>query len=214
MDMKLLWLFIILNIVNVVLQTVKSIATIKCGKTVASLINAVAYGLYTVVVVYTVCDLDLWVKVAVVALANFVGVYVVKLIEEKARKDKIWLVKMTVPTEHAERAKYFLEQANIPFTYYDLNKYFVFDTFCETQAETATATKICSTCCGKPLQLKISWVYKPNLFFKYSQSITSKSVYGISIKQMFYFLQYSFFILSCSCGVFSQLPCKTSGLQC
>ena len=149
MDMKLLWLFIILNIVNVVLQTVKSIATIKCGKMVASLINAVAYGLYTVVVVYTVCDLDLWVKVAVVALANFVGVYVVKYFEEKARKDKIWLVKMTIPTEHAEQAKYFLEQANIPFTYYDLNKYFVFDTFCETQAETTTVTKICSTCCGK-----------------------------------------------------------------
>ena len=61
----------------------------------------------------------------------------------------MWLVKMTIPTEHAEQAKYLLEQANIPFTYYDLNKYFVFDTFCETQAETATATKICSTCCGK-----------------------------------------------------------------
>lgn len=147
--MATLWTFIIFNIINVIMQTVKSIATIRCTKTVAAIINAVAYGLYTYIIVLTMCDLDLWVKVAVVALANFVGVYVVKLIEEKARKDKIWLVKMTIPTEHAEQAKYFLEQANIPFTYYDLNKYFVFDTFCETQAETTTVTKICSTCCGK-----------------------------------------------------------------
>ena len=32
MDYKLLFIFIILNIVNVVVQTVKSIATLKCGK--------------------------------------------------------------------------------------------------------------------------------------------------------------------------------------
>lgn len=149
MEMKLLILFVVMNIINVVIQTVKSIATIKCGKVAAAIINAVAYGLYTYIVVLTMCDLPLLAKCLIVAGANFVGVYVVKLIEEKARKDKVWLVKMTIPTEHAEQAKYFLEQANIPFTYYDLNKYFVFDTFCETQTETATATKICSTCCGK-----------------------------------------------------------------
>ena len=149
MDTKLLITFIALNIVNVIIQTVKSIATVKCGKGVASIINAVAYGLYTIVTVYLLCELPLMWKALIVALCNLVGVYVVKFLEEKARKDKVWLVKMTIPTDHAEQAKYFLEQANIPFTYYDLNKYFVFDTFCETQAETATATEICSTCCGK-----------------------------------------------------------------
>lgn len=149
MDIKLLVTFIILNIFNVIIQTIKSIATVKCGKSVASVVNAVAYGLYTIVTVYMLCDLDLWLKAVIVALCNLVGVFVVKFFEEKARKDKVWLVKMTIPTDHAEQAKYFLEQANIPFTYYDLNKYFVFDTFCETQVETATATKICSTCCGK-----------------------------------------------------------------
>lgn len=149
MDIKLLVTFIILNIFNVIIQTVKSIATVKCGKSVAAVVNAVAYGLYTIVTVYMLCDLDLWLKALIVALCNLIGVFVVKFFEEKARKDKVWLVKMTIPTDHAEQAKYFLEQANIPFTYYDLNKYFVFDTFCETQAETATATKICSTCCGK-----------------------------------------------------------------
>ena len=149
METKLLILFVVMNIINVVIQTTKSIATIKCGKLMASLINAVAYGLYTYIIVLASCDLPMLWKCLIVAGCNFIGVWVVKWLEEKARKDKVWLVKMTIPTEHAEQAKYFLEQANIPFTYYDLNKYFVFDTFCETQAETATATKICSTCCGK-----------------------------------------------------------------
>ena len=58
MNTELLIIFIALNIVNVIIQTVKSLATVKCGKTVAALVNAIAYGLYTVVVVYIVCDLD------------------------------------------------------------------------------------------------------------------------------------------------------------
>ena len=65
MNEKLFITFVILNIVNVIIQTVKSLATVKCGKTVASIVNAIAYGLYTVVVVYTVCDLPLWLKVVV-----------------------------------------------------------------------------------------------------------------------------------------------------
>ena len=32
MDMNLFWLFMVLNVVNVVIQTIKSLATVKCGK--------------------------------------------------------------------------------------------------------------------------------------------------------------------------------------
>ena len=149
MDTKLLIIFITLNVVNVIIQTVKSIATIKCGKVMAALVNAIAYGLYTVVVVYTVCDLPLWLKVVVVGVANLIGVYVVKWGEEKSRKDKVWLVKTTISTENAEQAKHFLEQAEISFTYYNLQKYFVFDTFCDTQEQTTKVLQICKTCGGK-----------------------------------------------------------------
>ena len=149
MDTKLLIIFIALNIINVIIQTVKSIATIKCGKVLAAIINAVAYGLYTVVVVYTVCDLPLWLKVVVVGAANLIGVYVVKLLEEKSRKDKLWLVKFTIPTHRAETAKELLDNKNIPYTYYNLTKYFVFDTFCDTQTDTQKVLDICKICEGK-----------------------------------------------------------------
>lgn len=136
--MKLLITFIILNVINVIIQTVKSLATVKCGKTVAALVNAVAYGLYTVVVVYTVCDLPLWFKVAVVAVANLIGVYVVKLFEEKSRKDKLWKVEATVYEPYTESLHNDLSKADIPHNYIEnVGKYTVFNIYCATQKESS-----------------------------------------------------------------------------
>ena len=68
--MDLLLLFIILSIVNVIMQTFKSIVTIHGGRMSASLMNAIAYGFYTIVVVYIVCDLPLWQKALVTAICK------------------------------------------------------------------------------------------------------------------------------------------------
>ena len=137
MEMKLLILFIVMNIINVVIQTVKSIATIKCGKLAAAVINAVAYGLYTYVIVLTANDsIDLLAKCFIVAGCNFVGVYVVKLIEEKARKDKLWKVEATVSTaEDAKEITNLLSRAGIPFNYIDINRYVLINCYCATQKQ-------------------------------------------------------------------------------
>lgn len=136
MDTRLLVTFIVLNIVNVIIQTVKSLATVKCGKSAAALVNAVAYGLYTVVLVYTVCDLPLWLKVIVVGLCNLVGVFVVKFAEEKARKDKLWKVEATVYEPYTESLHVDLDKAEIPHNYIaNVGKYSVFNIYCETQEE-------------------------------------------------------------------------------
>ena len=133
--MKLLMLFIILNIVNVILQTVKSIATIKCGKTVAAFVNAITYGLYTIVIVYTNCELNLWVKVAVVGIANLIGVYVVKYFEEKARRDKIWKIEATLHRENANDFISEVKAVNIPLNYVETEKYIIANCYCNTQTD-------------------------------------------------------------------------------
>ena len=141
--MKLLMLFIILNIVNVILQTVKAIATVKCGKTVAALVNAIAYGLYTIVIVYTNCELNLWIKVAVVGVANLIGVYVVKYFEEKGRKDKLWKVEATILRTHLDHVHADLVQEGIAHSYIsNVGKYVLFNIYCPTQKESAKAKKI------------------------------------------------------------------------
>ena len=133
--MELLLIFIALNIVNVILQTVKSLATVKCGKVAAAIVNAVAYGLYTIVLVYTMCDLPLMWKASIVALCNFIGVYVVKMIEEKARKDKLWKVEATVNPIYLDKLKNIFEKNGIPFSYIDVNKYVIFNLYCATQKD-------------------------------------------------------------------------------
>lgn len=149
--MNLLVTFVIFNILNVIIQTVKSIATIKCNKWVASLVNAVAYGLYTYIVVLTVCELSLWVKMLVVALANLVGVFVVKLIEEKSRKDKLWKVEMAIPNEYAEEVIERLKGTGnwIPFNYNYLGKWCIFNCYCDTQDQTAFAKNLAKEFNGK-----------------------------------------------------------------
>lgn len=144
METKLLILFIVLNIVNVVLQTIKSIATIKCGKLMAGIVNAIAYGLYTVVLVYTMCDLPLMWKAIIVALCNFVGVFVVKWIEEKARKDKLWKIEATIHGADPNWGSCILDliDANISFNYIDIKKYILINCYCATQNESAKVKEI------------------------------------------------------------------------
>ena len=139
--MQLLILFIVMNIINVVIQTIKSIATIKCGKWGAAIVNAVAYGLYTYIVVLTMCDIDLLTKCLIVAGANFVGVYVVKLFEEKARKDKLWKVEATIPYSYGTNLIAELKASGLSFNYVDINKYYLFNIYCPTQGESAIVKK-------------------------------------------------------------------------
>lgn len=141
--MNILWTFIIFNAINVVIQTVKSIATIKCGKTAAAVINAVAYGLYTYVVILTVCDLPLLWKCLIVAGCNFIGVWVVKWFEEKARKDKLWKVEATVYEPYTFTLHKDLTNAGLPHNYIEgVGKYSIFNIYCETQADSRKAKEI------------------------------------------------------------------------
>ena len=143
MDTKLLLVFIVLNIANVIIQTVKSIATVKCGKVSAAVINAVAYGLYTIVTVYLMCELDLYLKAGIVALCNLVGVYVVKLIEEKARKDKLWKVEATVPASMVTPLHIALKECGVAHNYIEgVGQYTIFNIYCPTQAESIEVREV------------------------------------------------------------------------
>ena len=136
--MKFLLLFTMLTFVNVVLQTLKSIATVKCGKVAAATVNAVAYALYTYLIIFTAADgMSLHMKALITALANFVGVYAVKFFEEKARKDKLWKVEMTVPKKHFEEVCAALRIAKVPYNYVDIEKYVLINCYCATQKDSA-----------------------------------------------------------------------------
>lgn len=133
--MNLLVVFIVLNVLNVIIQTVKSIATIKCGKGLASIVNAVAYGLYTVVLVYMTCELSTALKAIIVALCNLVGVYIVKWFEERSKRDKVWKIEATVPAEVIETMKESAHKENFSFNVIRLEKYGIFNFYSLSQED-------------------------------------------------------------------------------
>lgn len=146
--LKLFILFTVLNIINVVLQTVKSIVTITAGKWTSAMVNAIAYGLYQVILVYSVCELPLWQKVLVVALANFIGVFIVKYFEEKGQKEKLWKIEMTVPTKY----RYILDTSlnSIPHSYLVISdKHTLFNIYCDTKDQSRMVRQIAEQYDGK-----------------------------------------------------------------
>ena len=135
--MSLLFIFILLSIVNVIFSTIKSIVTIKSGPWVASIVSALHYGYYNIVLIYTVADFPLWQKVVVTAGCNLVGVFIVKYGEAKARKDKLWKVEATISPMRFDTLVKKLKEYDLSFNYIDVGKYVIFNIYCATQAESA-----------------------------------------------------------------------------
>ena len=85
--------------------------------------------------------MPIWLKMAITAICNFIGVYLVKWIEEKARKDKLWKVELTVPTKYTNIIDFDLH--DVPHSYIKLSdKHTLFNFYCATQKESAKVKSI------------------------------------------------------------------------
>jgi hypothetical protein len=111
--------------------------TIKCNKYVAAVANAVAYGFYTYIIVLTLCDLPMLEKCIITALANLVGVFVVKWVEEKAEKDKLWKIETTFNKKEnfIHNLDVWAKIHKIPYNYIDIDKYIIVNFYSATQKE-------------------------------------------------------------------------------
>lgn len=144
--MNVLVLFSILTVINVIFSTIKSIVTIKSGKTVAALVSAGYYGYYNIVLIYTVADFPLWQKVVVTFLANLLGVWLVKWAEEKARRDKLWKIESTISKkEDWESLISNLKECDIPCNYIDIDKYILINCYCATQKQSVLVKELLNT---------------------------------------------------------------------
>jgi uncharacterized protein YebE (UPF0316 family) len=135
--MKFLIVFIILSIINVTFSTVRSITTIKSGKLIASLISGGYFAFYNIMLIYTVADFPMWQKCVITFACNVVGVFIVKWIEEKLRKDKLWRVEVTVPASQGDSLAETAKEKGLSFNYIDIQKYWIFNFYCPTQKESA-----------------------------------------------------------------------------
>lgn len=103
--------FFILQLINVILSTIKTIVTVKGKIWLAALINGIYYGFYTFIIkgigdanFKSFCGFEINISsVLIIALitviTNLIGVYVSLKILELIKKDELWLIKVTVRTE-------------------------------------------------------------------------------------------------------------------
>lgn len=142
MNIELLVTFIILSIINVIFSTVRSIVTIKGNKVTASFISGGYFAFYNIMLLYTVADFPMWQKCIITFVCNVIGVFIVKFIEEKSRKDKLWKVEATIPRAEASRLINYLENSELSYNYVDINKYYLFNFYCPTQKESASVKEL------------------------------------------------------------------------
>ena len=139
--MNAILIFAIATVINVTLSTVRAITTIKCGKWASATMNALCYGFYPLIVMLTAKDtVSILVNMLITALANFVCVWVIKFVEEKARKDKMWRIDLAIPTEEKDFAHRKL--AEIPHNYVECGSWTMFNCYCATQTETAKVKQL------------------------------------------------------------------------
>ena len=133
------WQFVILNLINVILSTVRSLTTVKGGKWVASIMNALCYGYYTIIIVITATyEMPILLKCVAVAVVNLVGVFTIKLCEEKMQKEKMWIFNATAKVNSTEllRVVELLKQAEIKLVYTKVtNTLYTMQIFSNSQKE-------------------------------------------------------------------------------
>lgn len=99
---EMIWtvaLFFGLQLVNVILNTLKTLIMAKSdNKHASAIINAATFGFYTAVV-QQIGKMDLMITIPVTMVTNVIGVYLTYLIMRKARKDDLWKIEIFTDNE-------------------------------------------------------------------------------------------------------------------
>lgn len=143
--------FALMTVINVTLSTIRSLCTIKGGKWLSAITNAVCYGFYPLIVMLTAKDtVTIWANMIITAIANFICVWLIKLVEEKARKDKLWKVEMAIPKgTNLAVLKNRIEWCGVHCNYIEVGQWVMFNCYCEKQEQTKAMITIAKEFNGK-----------------------------------------------------------------
>lgn len=134
--------FFICSLVNVMLSTLKTILTVKASKGMATIINAITYGFYAIVV-KQLASLDLITTVIVTIITNIIGVYVSMWLLEKTKKDCLWKISVTTKDNTLVEK---LEKFSISYVMnpvqYKKQTYYNIDVFSENQKDSSIIENI------------------------------------------------------------------------
>ena len=117
--MKLIILFTALTAFNVIIQTVKSLCTVRCSTFTSACVNALAYGVYTYVIFFTTSEgMPLWSKAVITAIAHFFGVYAANYIFDKFFSKTVrWKIEVSIPNSLLHQFEYYLNEQDFEWCF-------------------------------------------------------------------------------------------------
>ena len=142
---KTIIIFFIITLINVILSTIKSILTVKASRGIASLINAISYGFYAMVV-KQMATVSLEIVIISTVICNLIGVNFSMWLLDKFKKDVLWKITVIPQTKFFENIRAELVLNNLGFNEYPIiTKYgnqMAFDIFSNNQNESKNVKEI------------------------------------------------------------------------
>lgn len=138
--------FTVCQFINVALNTAKTIIMHKEEKISSSIINAITYGFYAIIVVMTASALPLWITIIITIVTNLIGVYGSMWLLDRFKKDSLWEITATIE-DNQPKLEYvcdYLVKENIKFNILRTwdNKEMVFHIYSENQNQSIYIKKV------------------------------------------------------------------------
>ena len=133
-------IFFGLQLINVILSTIRSILTVKASNHTAALINAISYTFYNGIV-KLLTEHEMWIILSTTFITNIISVYTANFILNKLRKDKLWVFNATFKAKNENvninTVVNMFTNASIKFVYNEVipEKLYTMQVFSYTQKE-------------------------------------------------------------------------------
>lgn len=139
-----LWIFIAIQLVNVILSTIKSIVTVNGSRMSASVINAISYT-FGAVITKLLTEQSFEVAIVVTFITNIVGVWLGKYIIDKRQPERLWTVNATVRSKEKQALEDKLKSRGIQFILLPAeNDRYLYTIFARSKAESSLLQEILS----------------------------------------------------------------------
>lgn len=139
-----LWIFIAIQLVNVILSTIKSIVTVNGSRMSASVINAISYT-FGAVITKLLTEQSFEVAIVVTFITNIVGVWLGKYIIDKRQPEHLWTVNATVRSKEKQALEDKLKSRSIQFILLPAeNDRYLYTIFARSKAESSLLQEILS----------------------------------------------------------------------
>jgi len=99
MDYSKLIIFIVVQLLNVTVSTIKYVVTVKSKPGIASVVNAISYTIGNLVTIMIVKLNPTW-AIILTFFSNLVGVPLGRYVVDKFTKDKLWIYDATIKCDY------------------------------------------------------------------------------------------------------------------